>query len=416
MSKRLFFLACSLVLVLAFTACPTWFEQLPDRELFGNYDPLEWKDSYVFTATNHYPPQVYVWDTAGGSAKLVRTYNLWTEKRDLMIWSLAVLDKTLWITAHGMQFNLIRVDVESGAVRFLDLGMNPYFVKAVPEGNGGKGCLVVSDYCHAPVGVEVRLLDVDGSVLKALHLGGNNELDIGTPEQVSYQDGHYFVTGNSPAYFEPSELPSGYKVIDYAAGDGKYMTEVSEVELIASNAEISETLSGLPFSYCLNFVNHPSAYDGEPTFAELGFFASGHGRRFLFKCNSFNPPQFEYTGISQTTDRAIHSATQSGEKIFLTGRALDIDYSDLNGLETGVYPASGGAQLKRIEMPDGNQLHCTELEDCTWFSCNLWETDKYGDFVGKGTIPRIYKLDYATQSVTCYWADGRQQKMNELPG
>ena len=134
------------------------------------------------------------------------------------------------------------------------------------------------------------------------------------------------------------------------------------------------------------------------------------------KCSSFIPAKFEYTNICQTVDRSIHSATQGGEKIFLTGRTLDINYSDLNGLETGVYPASGGSQLKRIEMPDGNQLHCTELPECTWFSCNVWGTDKYGDFVDKGTIPRIYRLDYATESVTCYWADGRVEKMRELPG
>lgn len=419
MRKSLF--CCILIMVLAavlvasLASCKGWFEPKPDRELFGNYEPLEWKDSYIFAATNYYPPQVQVWDTADGEVKFVRAYNLWVDKRDLTIWDLAVLDKILWITAHGMQFNLIRVDLETGKTRFLDLDMNPHFVQAIPEGNDGRGCIVSTSYCHGPVGVDIRMLDNNGNILRTLHLGGNNELDVGSPDQISYQHGHYFVTGNSPSDFEPNEVPSGYRVLDYNATSGKYTTEVSEIELISENAQILETLTGLPFSYSTNFINHPPAYTGDPNFVELGFFTGSGGRRFLMKCSSFIPAKFEYTNICQTVDRSIHSATQDGEKIFLTGRTLDINYSDLNGLETGVYPASGGSQLKRIEMPDGNQLHCTELPECTWFSCNVWGTDKYGDFVHKGTIPRIYRLDYATESVTCYWADGRVEKMRELP-
>ena len=416
MRKDVFCCILTLVLVASLASCKGWFEPKPDRELFGDYEPLEWKDSYIFAATNYYPPQIQVWDTADGEVRFVCSYNLSVDKRSLTIWDLAVLDKTLWITAHGMQFNLIRVDLETGKTRFLDLEMNPHFVQAVPGGNDGQGCIVSTSYCYGPVGVDIRMLDNNGNILRELHLGGNNELDVGSPDQISYQDGQYFVTGNSPADFEPSEVPSGYRVIDYNTTSGMYTTEVSETELISDNSQILETLTSLPFSYSTNFINHPPAYPGEPNFVELGFFTGSVGRRFLMKCISFIPAKFEYTNISQTDARSIHSATQGGERIFLTGRTLDINYSDLNGLETGVYPVSGGSQLKRIEMPDGNQLHCTELSDCTWFSCNVWGTDKYGEFVDKGTIPRIYKLDYATESVTCYWADGRVEKMRELPG
>ena len=79
---------------------------------------------------------------------------------------------------------------------------------------------------------------------------------------------------------------------------------------------------------------------------------SDFGRRFLLKCNSFNPPQFEYMGIFQPAARSIHSATQGGEKIFLTGRTLDINYSGLNGLETGVYNRClGSAVPPKLPQP-----------------------------------------------------------------
>ena len=421
MRKSVFCCILTMVLVASLASCRGWFEPAPDRELFGDYEPLEWKDSYIFAATNYYPPQVQVWDTADGEVKFVRSYNLWVDKRDLTIWDLAVLDKILWITAHGMQFNLIRVDLETGKTRFLDLDMTPHFVQAVPEGNGDRRCLVVSDYCHVREETAVCFINTDGEVIKRLSLP--QKLYINTPSDVVYQAGGYFLTGMSEKEYDLSNPPvaTDFQILNYNAS-GQYASSLQgaiPTQTPAILEYIQKDASQAEVSYRVTFNTHLPGHPNAPVFVECGIITMGvsdFGRRFLLKCNSFNPPQFEYMGIFQPAARSIHSATQGGEKIFLTGRTLDINYSDLNGLETGVYPASGGSQLKRIEMPDGNQLHCTELPECTWFSCNVWGTDKYGDFVDKGTIPRIYRLDYATESVTCYWADGRVEKMRELPG
>lgn len=413
MRKSVFCCILTMVLVASLASCRGWFEPAPDRELFGDYEPLKWKDSYIFAATNYYPPQVQVWDTADGEVKFVRSYNLWVDKRDLTIWDLAVLNRVVWVAASGMQRNLLRLDVQSGELRFLDLDIGPEFVHAIPEGEDGKGCIVTSTYCDSRIGVAVRFLDTEGNTIRKCNVEYRG-LNAVSPAAVVYEGGRYYTTAATDTMFDVGTNPSGYKVIDYSESAGRYVTELPSAGPLEGVQEVLNHAKLLELPYMVNFIVHPPSYPEDPCYATTGMFADG--RRFLFRCESLATPKFVYTGISHTTARSIHSATQGGEKIFLTGRTLDINYSDLNGLETGVYPASGGSQLKRIEMPDGNQLHCTELPECTWFSCNVWGTDKYGDFVDKGTIPRIYRLDYATESVTCYWADGRVEKMRELPG
>ena len=413
MRKDVFCCILTLVLVASLASCKGWFEPKPDRELFGDYEPLEWKDSYIFAATNYYPPQIQVWDTADGEVRFVRSYNLSVDKRDLTIWDLAVLDRVVWVAASGMQRNLLRLDVQSGELRFLDLDIGPEFVHAIPEGEDGKGCIVTSTYCDSRIGVAVRFLDPHGNIIRKCNVEYRG-LNAVSPAAVVYEGGRYYTTAATDTMFDVGTNPSGYKVIDYSDSAGRYVTELPGSGPLEGVQEVLDHTKLLELPYSVNLIVHPPSHPGDPCYATTGMFIDG--QRFLFSCESISPPKFVYTGIFQTTARSIHSATQGGERIFLTGRTLDINYSDLNGLETGVYPVSGGSQLKRIEMPDGNQLHCTELSDCTWFSCNVWGTDKYGEFVDKGTIPRIYKLDYATESVTCYWADGRVEKMRELPG
>ena len=398
------------VLVASLASCKGWFEPAPDRELFGGYEPLEWKDSYIFAATNYYPPQVQVWDTADGKVRFVRSYSLSVDKRDLTIWDLTVLDRVVWVAASGMQRNLLRLEVQTGELRFLDLDIGPEFVHAIPEGEDGRGCIVTSTYCDSRIGVAVRFLDTEGNTIRKCNVEYRG-LNAVSPAAVVYEGGRYYTTAATDTMFDVGTNPSGYKVIDYSESAGRYVTELPGAGPLEGVQEVLDHTKLLELPYSVNFIVHPPSYPGDPCYATSGMFIDG--QRFLFRYESLATPKFVYTGISQTTERSIYSATRSREKIFLTGRVLWSGYSDLDGLETGVYPASGGSQRKRIEMPDGNQLYCTELPDCTWFSCDLWVTDSTGNLMER-TIPRIYRLDYATESVTCYWADGRVEKMREL--
>ncbi len=73
----------------------------PDREIFGNFEPLEWSDDYVFAATN-YPQSIQVWNKETG--KLVRNYYLTTDpswkteyRRSLWIYDMVAMGQNLWI-------------------------------------------------------------------------------------------------------------------------------------------------------------------------------------------------------------------------------------------------------------------------------------------------------------------------------
>ena len=62
--QYLFFISCEMD--------PAYSTKL-DSYYFNKMQPLEWKDNYVFTATNT-PQQIQVWD--GDKGKLVHTYSV----------------------------------------------------------------------------------------------------------------------------------------------------------------------------------------------------------------------------------------------------------------------------------------------------------------------------------------------------
>ena len=135
-------------------------------------------------------------------------------------------------------------------------------------------------------------------------------------------------------------------------------------------------------------------------------------RRCLFKVNSLKNNDIEYTGIrfAKEYSKSMFSVAEYKDNIFITGRVLHGDPEGFSGLEIGMYPAEGGDEIQRCRLLGGNQLYCHMTEDATWFSKNLFE---YIDHPypekpewNTNTVPGIYKLDYKTQQVYEYNADG----------
>ena len=65
--QYLFFISCEM---------DPAYSTKPDSYYFNKMQPLEWKDTYILTATNT-PQQIQVWD--GEKGKLVHTYSLSTD-------------------------------------------------------------------------------------------------------------------------------------------------------------------------------------------------------------------------------------------------------------------------------------------------------------------------------------------------
>ena len=123
MKKRIYFLMMVLV-SLFFCSCEMdpAYSTKPDSYYFNKMQPLEWKDTYILTATNT-PQQIQVWDSEKG--KLVHTYSLSTDvtkwgqgtERALDIFDMTVINKSVWIICSGKQRNLIKLDVETGEMK-----------------------------------------------------------------------------------------------------------------------------------------------------------------------------------------------------------------------------------------------------------------------------------------------------------
>lgn len=133
--------------------------------------------------------------------------------------------------------------------------------------------------------------------------------------------------------------------------------------------------------------------------------------RFLYKVNSLENFSIEYTGIKYDEDdaRTFFNVHNDDENIFVTGRSLyKTTKKDLRGLETGLYPKNGGEQIKRVPMPEGNQVYCDRREYCAYFSKDVYTQDDVTYEWDKTKKPAIYKLDYKTQTVYEYDADGNE--------
>ena len=144
--------------------------------------------------------------------------------------------------------------------------------------------------------------------------------------------------------------------------------------------------------------------DYDTIYVELSLIDMYNCQRFLFEYD-YQLNEFVYKDIcyNKKDSRTMYSVAKNKDFIFITGNS---SYEGYNGLETGLYPAVGGEQQKRVRLENANQLYCTMKEDCAWFSKNLYTQDAVTLKWDKSNTPQIYKLDYKEQQVYQYNADG----------
>ncbi len=421
MKKTNIFFACAVFFSFIFIGCPG-AEQKPDSYYFNKMEPLEWSDDYVVAATN-YPNQIQVWDSK--TNKMVHKYSLCSDEakwenhieRALDVYSMTVFDGVIWFVGIGLQKSLIRLDCRTGEMRYIDLDIGPWSVVAVPEGNNGKGAIVVSTYSDSRIGVAIRILDTDGNVLKKSNVSYQN-IDLWGTSGIHYENGEYYLTATKDGYFTKEES-EGFKLIKVSDENENYVSDIATKKLF--NESFIKDNFGRDVQKYTCGATLDERYSGAMKFMEICIrdedYASENGTgkfiRFLYKVNSLENFSIEYTGIKYDADdaRTFLNEYEYGDYIFITGRILHkrpID--DFNGLETGLYPKNGGGQIKRVPMPEGNQVYCDRREDCAYFSKDVY-TDSYVNSKiqwDRSKKPAIYKLDYKTQKVYEYDADGNE--------
>ena len=380
----------------------------PDSYYFNKMQPLEWKDTYILTATNT-PQQIQVWDSEKG--KLVHTYSLSTDvtkwgqgtERALDILDMAVINKSVWIICSGKQRNLIKLDVETGEMKYIELDCSVLYLKGLVSGNKGNGCVVVATRTAPKVGIAIRILDLEGNVLNKYNVK-HEDIDVVDIKGMRYINDEYILTMskfNEFNYIENEQ--KGFSLLKLKENEEYFIEEIS-FDKVLSNSFVTNNVIQQSAEFITVFEMEDYVNDYDTIYVELSLIDMYNCQRFLFEYD-YQLNEFVYKDIcyNKKDSRTMYSVAKNKDFIFITGNS---SYEGYNGLETGLYPAAGGEQQKRVRLPNANQLYCTMKEDCAWFSKDLYTQDAVTLKWDKSNTPQIYKLDYKEQQVYQYNADG----------
>ena len=218
----------------------------PDSYYFNKMQPLEWNDNYVFTATNT-PQQIQVWD--GEKGKLVHTYSLSTDvtkwgqgtERALDILDMAVINKSVWIICSGKQRNLIKLDVETGEMKYIELDCSVLYLKGLVSGNKGNGCVVVATRTAPKVGIAIRILDLEGNVLNKYNVK-HEDIDVVDIKGMRYINDEYILTMskfNEFNYIENEQ--KGFSLLKLKENEEYFIEEIS-FDKVLSNSFVTNNV------------------------------------------------------------------------------------------------------------------------------------------------------------------------------
>ena len=394
-------LIVNLFLLLGCSSC-VFEDKTPDNQVFTSFEPLEWSDNYIFAATN-YPPSIQVWDKE--SCKLIKNYSLVknykNNYRELFIWDMEVLGHSVWFTASGYQKNTIRFDIETGRLNYIQLDCKPEYIE-IDEDNGK---VFLSTISAKHVGLAIRELDIQGNVINKYDIK-HDDIDIINIAGLRNINGkYYFTASKDDDYIKENADEVGYRCL--CLEESNYSVEELNKNILIKGLDISLN----EYMSCFQIIQSYS--NTAPIFAELSIIGSGYCCRNLYRINSFEPFDAEYTGIKYDGEsaRAMFSVTEKDESIYWTGRLL---YGDISGLECARYLKEGGEEISSVKMPEGNQLYCARFEDCTWFSRDVYTQDDETLEWDKTGEPKIYKVDFINNKVLLYNSDGTYEVVGTL--
>ena len=214
---------------LMITGCPSDWEPVPDAELYEDFEPLEWKDSYIFAPSN-FPCQIHVWDSETGC--LVKTYDLrkqtsyrgQPETRALLMSEMAVFGKSIWFDGEGRQRHLVRIDVQTGKIFFL----NPYVysVGCIYNADGTEDSLWAATYPDYHVGFAAYKYFPDGSFAEEIDVPGI-DIELACIKGVYKYNGEYYVVACKHKDFSfTDEGRKGFKLIHLSSSDANKISEI----------------------------------------------------------------------------------------------------------------------------------------------------------------------------------------------
>lgn len=394
-------------------------KEKPDSYYFNKAESLEWKESYVIAAT-WYPAQIQVWDSE--TNKMVHKYSLcenekkWLNgnKRSIYVYNMTQHNGVIWFVGCGLQQSLVRLECRTGKFEYINLDIKPYEVTFLPNYNNGKGAVLAASLADPRSGIALRILDLDGKVIEK-HDIPLYRTDINSVTEYFYENGNYYVLANSDDNDLNRNRNDILKVVKINDETRQYVYDVSTDKFYGDF--ISKAFGREPDKFhCGVLINS----NGNQKFMVLSIrnhdFKDENTRdgkeyiRFLYRINSFENFDVEYTGIKYDEDDAktFWSVDEYENNVYITGKQLHIipKKENIHGLEATVYSAAGGEPQKLAQMPLANQVYCEMKDDCAWFSKDIYSQDNITYEWDLSDKTGIYKLDYKNQKVYEFSADG----------
>ena len=186
--------------VFSFSSCIINVDNIPDSEVFKSFEPLEWSDDYVFLPTD-LPQQIQVWNSK--TKKLVYTYELLKEmkvygksfERALSINDMVVIDKDIWLSGAGVNNNLLKINVPTGQVKYINQKDYIYSMSINKSWENCSGCLWGMNYCQPNDGFSIWQYDLNGNFLSEKKIKYRG-LCISPLKFINYIDDEYYILGS----------------------------------------------------------------------------------------------------------------------------------------------------------------------------------------------------------------------------
>ena len=406
MNRKNFIILLIFVLSLLFSCC--WGpKEKADSEIFTSIEPMEWSEDYVFSATNS-PSSIQIWDSK--TNKLVKDISLVIGKRCITIVDMAVLEKSVWLIGYGISYNLIRIDIETGKVEYINFSYDgyrsrPYRIQAISKEEDGVGTLWVKSYGNAKNGTLFACYNVDGTLRDCFPI----ETDIeNTPMSAVYHNNKYYLLGTSLSdVLVGNQEQESYSLINLSD-----KTVIKLKNTVFFDKEFFENeYEGINIK---KFISNAMIYDKDILSLNIvtGYISENERRivdKCLYKIKSYSPFEAEYLGM-KFENNSIIDIFQNDNFYYVLLSSYE-NPENKNGFGLLEIDKNNKNVSKFVIIPHANSYYIAhqkiETKEYSWISIN-----KYKDSENDSIIQEICKLDHETGRVFVYSEVGTERELS----
>ena len=359
-----------MIIIIVLCTCDLFYK-MEDDIIPAHFEPVAWKDSMIFLATDNGPCQVQLWDTE--TCTLVKRYMFSMNDRYMYIGEMAVDNDCFWINLVGKSETLIQVNAATGTVRRINIDMQARYLQYI------EGYLWVFNPHIPREGMRVRQYDREGTLIQSFAIT-QYAIDHVPYKSIHYINGDFLVPVRK--YIRKEETGNCHYIANLSKGG-----ELYEIPL-------ESLYPGTMFNDIENIIYDSFLIPPDPKecafywhqnieYASILFVNARKNWRWYYNMDSYIPLELSGPVITyhRDGDRSDFYFNITGDYIFTGGRILKQldDNPTFRGLEIGVYPVGGGDEIEFFRLWNSNQITYAKKNGKTWFAKNIWSWDYEND-------------------------------------